>query len=112
MAVLQHIRPWPYQSCCGAEGCDHISLLVVRRCRLDGEALQGLVVGQLAKLTLAARDRFGNACASGGEDVDVELRGPAGLLNAPQQCAHWKIIRELPRGRSCSRHKGAFTAER
>jgi len=50
------------------------------RCRLDGEALQGLVVGQPARLTLAARDRFGNACAAGGEDVDVELRGPTGAL--------------------------------
>jgi hypothetical protein len=50
------------------------------RCRLDGEALQGLVVGQPARLTLATRDRFGNACASGGEDVDVELHGPAGEI--------------------------------
>ena len=41
-------------------------------------ALQGLVVGLPARLTLAARDRFGNACALGGEDVDVELHGPAG----------------------------------
>lgn len=56
------------------------------RCRLDGEALQGLVVGQPARLTLAARDRFGNACAAGGEDVDVELRGPTGALVARTMC--------------------------
>ena len=55
-----------------------VALASCCRCRLDGEALQGLVVGQPARLTLATRDRFGNACASGGEDVDIELHGPAG----------------------------------
>lgn len=44
------------------------------RCSLDGEALQGLIVGQLARLTLLARDQFGNACSVGGETVDVDLR--------------------------------------
>ena len=41
------------------------------------------MVGQPARLTLSARDHVGNACAGGGEDVDVELQGPAGAAPRP-----------------------------
>ncbi len=37
-----------------------------------------MVVGQPASLLLHTQDRFGNSRAAGGEDVDVELSGPAG----------------------------------
>ena len=46
-------------------------------------------MGQPTRLTLATRDRFGNACASGGEDVDVELRGLAG------GCSSHLLLRQL-----------------
>lgn len=52
--------------------------LTIYRCSLDGEALQGIMVGQLARLTLLTRDQFGNACAVGGDSVDVDLRSPDG----------------------------------
>jgi hypothetical protein len=48
------------------------------------------VVGQPARLTLATRDRFGNACASGGEDVDVELHGPTGDCTPCLHLWQWK----------------------
>ena len=60
-------------------GCRCLAWLT-SRCSLRGEALRGVVVGQPASLLLHTQDRFGNSRAAGGEDVDVELSGPAGKL--------------------------------
>ena len=68
------------------------------RCSLRGEALQGVVVGQPVSLLLHTQDRYGNSRAAGGEDVDVELSGPAGkLLNPRVPPVRWCRRRYLRR---------------
>lgn len=42
-----------------------------------------MVVGHPVSLLLHTQDRYGNSRAAGGEDVDVELSGPAGKLLDP-----------------------------
>ena len=55
------------------------------QCVLRGDALValgGVVVGDVTKASLVARDRFGNACLEGGDRVMVRLLGPAGATDA------------------------------
>ena len=52
---------------------------------IRGDALVvsgGVVVGAVTKASLVARDRFGNACLEGGDNVMVRLLGPAGATDA------------------------------
>ena len=55
------------------------------QCVIRGDALAaggGVVVGDVTKASLVARDRFGNACLEGGDQVMVRLLGPAGATDA------------------------------
>ena len=55
------------------------------QCAIRGDALAaagGVVVGDVTKATLVARDRFGNACLEGGDQVMVRLLGPTGATDA------------------------------
>jgi hypothetical protein len=55
------------------------------QCVIRGDALVvsgGVVVGAVTKASLVARDRFGNACLEGGDNVMVRLLGPAGATDA------------------------------
>ena len=55
------------------------------QCAIRGDALAaagGVVVGDVTKASLVARDRFGNACLEGGDQVMVRLLGPAGATDA------------------------------
>ena len=65
---------------CSPEPCPCLTC----RCSLKGEALHGFVVGQPVNLTLHTQDRFGNSRAAGGEDIDVELSGQAGMQLRPR----------------------------
>jgi hypothetical protein len=57
--------------------------------------LQGVVVGQPVSLLLHTQDRYGNSRAAGGEDVDVELSGPAGELLHPHLMSKHAIVATL-----------------
>jgi len=46
-----------------------------------------VVVGQPVSLLVHTQDRFGNSRAAGGDDVDVELSGPAGKLSQTSRAA-------------------------
>ena len=55
------------------------------QCVIRGDSLVavgGVVVGDVTRASLVARDRFGNACLEGGDQVMVRLLGPAGATDA------------------------------
>ena len=52
------------------------------QCRIRGDAMTGVAVGELTRASLTAHDRFGNSCLEGGDQVMVRLLGPAGSVDA------------------------------
>ena len=52
------------------------------QCRIRGDAMTGVVVGDMTRASLTAHDRFGNSCLEGGDQVMVRLLGPAGSVDA------------------------------
>jgi filamin len=52
------------------------------QCQIRGDALTGVVVGDMTRASLTAHDRFSNACLEGGDQVLVRMLGPAGSVDA------------------------------
>ena len=52
------------------------------QCRIRGDAMTGVAVGELTRASLTAHDRFGNSCLEGGDQMMVRLLGPAGSVDA------------------------------